>query len=298
VRTSSVAQVRQPIYNSSVGRWRPYRHHLRPLFEGLGVDPAGASDSAAPPAKTEIPELKGQSSIVLFARMLEPKQALGFKKLRVGRDRDGGYVQIDDFSEIDGALSFGIKDDASWDLEVAQRNIPVHQFDYTIDCAPVDHPLIHFHKLRIAEADAPDAACLDTLADTLLANSQRALLKIDIEGDEWGALGAASPRSLARFTQIACEFHDLGRLTNPVWYSRFFAVMKKLKEQFEVVHVHGNNYLPFMCMFNVLLPSVLEVTFANRAHYKFGETNEIFPTPLDRPNFPDAPDLHLGCFKF
>src|SRR6516164_3958050 len=38
VRTSSVAQVRQPIYQSSVGRWRPYREQLRPLLEELGVD--------------------------------------------------------------------------------------------------------------------------------------------------------------------------------------------------------------------------------------------------------------------
>jgi tetratricopeptide (TPR) repeat protein len=298
VRTSSIAQVRQPIYNSSVGRWRPYGKQLRPLFDGLGVDPVGDSDLSAAPDKSDIPQFNGQPSILVFARMLEPKQALGCKKLRVGRDRDGGYVLVDDFSGIDGALSFGIKDDASWDLDIAQRNIPVHQFDHTIDNPPMEHPLIHFHKVRIAETDSPDAACLDTLVDTLLANSKRALLKIDIEGDEWGMFGAASPRSLERFTQIACEFHDLGRLTNPVWYQRYFAAIKKLKEQFEVVHVHGNNYMTFMCMANVLLPAVLEVTFANRKHYRFGESNEIFPTPLDRPNFPDAPDLHLGCFKF
>ena len=39
VRTSSVAQVRQPIYRSSVGRWHPYRKQLRPLLAELGIDP-------------------------------------------------------------------------------------------------------------------------------------------------------------------------------------------------------------------------------------------------------------------
>ncbi|HEY7299492.1 MAG TPA: tetratricopeptide repeat protein [Xanthobacteraceae bacterium] len=298
VRTSSVAQVRQPIYKSSIGRWRPYRDQLRLLFEGLGIDPANDSEPSSASDRTESPQIQAQRAILAFARMLEPKKALGYEKVRVGRDRDGGYVLIEDFSQIDGAFSFGIKDDASWDLDIAQRNIRVHQFDHTVDRAPAEHALLEFHKLRIAEADAPDAACLDTLVDKLLANAQRALLKVDIEGDEWDMLGAASPRSLVRFTQIACEFHELGRLTNPVWYGRFFAVIEKLKEQFEIVHVHGNNYMPFMCMANVLLPATLEVTFANRRHYQFGETNEIFPTPLDRPNFPDAPDLHLGCFKF
>jgi hypothetical protein len=35
VRTASVAQVRQPIYRHSVGRWRPDPSILRPLIEGL-----------------------------------------------------------------------------------------------------------------------------------------------------------------------------------------------------------------------------------------------------------------------
>lgn len=40
VRTASVVQVRQPIYRSSVGRWRPDAATLRPLLAGLGLDDA------------------------------------------------------------------------------------------------------------------------------------------------------------------------------------------------------------------------------------------------------------------
>ena len=36
VRTASVAQVRRPLYQSSVGRWRRYEAHLAPLFDALG----------------------------------------------------------------------------------------------------------------------------------------------------------------------------------------------------------------------------------------------------------------------
>lgn len=36
VRTASAAQVREPIYNRSVGRWRVYERHLGPLFAELG----------------------------------------------------------------------------------------------------------------------------------------------------------------------------------------------------------------------------------------------------------------------
>lgn len=36
VRTASIAQVRQPIFTSSLERWRRYENHLGPLFEALG----------------------------------------------------------------------------------------------------------------------------------------------------------------------------------------------------------------------------------------------------------------------
>ncbi|MDE2515139.1 MAG: sulfotransferase [Rhodospirillales bacterium] len=40
VVTSSLWQVRQPLYATSVGRWRQYRDHLGPLLAGLGEAPA------------------------------------------------------------------------------------------------------------------------------------------------------------------------------------------------------------------------------------------------------------------
>lgn len=46
VRTASVAQVRQPIFKSSIGRWRRYEKHLGPLLEALGpyAPAAGGGD--------------------------------------------------------------------------------------------------------------------------------------------------------------------------------------------------------------------------------------------------------------
>jgi len=35
VKTRSNAQVRQPIYTSSIERWRPYETQLAPLFKAL-----------------------------------------------------------------------------------------------------------------------------------------------------------------------------------------------------------------------------------------------------------------------
>lgn len=37
VLTPSADQVRSPIYRTSVGRWRRFEHHLRPLIKSLGL---------------------------------------------------------------------------------------------------------------------------------------------------------------------------------------------------------------------------------------------------------------------
>lgn len=37
VRSASAAQVREPIYTRSVGRWRPFAEHLKPMFEAMGL---------------------------------------------------------------------------------------------------------------------------------------------------------------------------------------------------------------------------------------------------------------------
>lgn len=45
VTTASASQVRKPIYRSSVGRWRHYRHHLKPLADALHQPLPDGTDS-------------------------------------------------------------------------------------------------------------------------------------------------------------------------------------------------------------------------------------------------------------
>ena len=60
VRTASAAQVRRPIYRSSVGRWRAYEHLLGPLIEALAGAEAGPT--------VERPTGKGDSVVADLAR--------------------------------------------------------------------------------------------------------------------------------------------------------------------------------------------------------------------------------------
>ena len=51
VSTASAWQVRQPLYASSVGRWRNYAKHLGPLCAAIGIDPE--APTGTPPADIE-----------------------------------------------------------------------------------------------------------------------------------------------------------------------------------------------------------------------------------------------------
>jgi hypothetical protein len=139
---------------------------------------------------------------------------------------------------------------------------------------------------------------LDTLVAHFQPSAQKAVLKMDIERDEWPVFAATSVETLGRFSQIVCEFHGFQLLSEPGRYNYALTVITKLKMLFEVIHVHGINAYPLVNVSDVMLPRHLEVSLANRRHYRFEETDEIFPTELGQPNLPERPDLHLGCFKF
>jgi tetratricopeptide (TPR) repeat protein len=61
VRTSSLLQVRQPIYRTSVGRWRSYERFLQPLIEALNV-PDGAGRAGVGHGRGKPPDGIGRLS--------------------------------------------------------------------------------------------------------------------------------------------------------------------------------------------------------------------------------------------
>jgi hypothetical protein len=232
--------------------------------------------------------------------MLKPHAPLGKHKRRFGGPNDGGYVLIDDFSGIDHALSFGIDHNASWDLDLARRGIPVTQYDHTIDRSPSEHPRIAFVRKKIVPSEVGDETSTveAALQSAGIYHPASAIWKIDIEGDEWPVLGACDPTSLASFAQIVVEFHYFSNASNRAWLEAARETLRKITQRFAVIHVHGNNFGQFTVVTNVAFPQVLEVSFASRSRYEFGETDEVFPTSIDQPNDPRFPDLFLGSFRF
>lgn len=233
-------------------------------------------------------------------RLLRPHAVKGFNKARFGSPHDGGYVHLDDFRGVDTVFSLGIELNGSWDVDVAKRGMTVYQFDHTVDAPITDNARLIFARKKISTEAGPDKESLSSLVRRYDKHDAlpNILLKIDIENDEWPVFDTTPPEIISRFTQIIGEFHYFEGLAEPGWRQVFSRVIKKLANYYAVVHVHANNHAGFSNIGNVVVPNVLELTFANRKIYSFSETDEIFPGPLDAPNDPRRPDMHLGSFRF
>jgi hypothetical protein len=241
-----------------------------------------------------------QEEIKRTLRFLRPYAARGFRKARFGGPHDGGYILLDDFRGIDTAFSFGIENNASWDVEIAKRCVTVYQFDHTVEAPITGDERLVFSRKRICPEAGTESESLSSLVRQY--DKQNAcpnlILKIDIENDEWAVFDATPPDLLTRFSQIVGEFHYFQGFRDFDWRKLFHRVLNKLSGAYGIVHVHANNYAGFSNICNVVFPNVLEITFANRNIYSFSETDEIFPGPLDSPNDPSRLDMHLGSFRF
>lgn len=232
-------------------------------------------------------------------RLLTPRAAANSAKQRFGRDFDGGYIMLEDFKGAAVALSLGIKDDVSWDLDVARRGLEVFQFDHTIAALPETHERFHFNPLRIAATPADGSVSLEqafALADC--ADASPVILKMDIEGDEWAVLENVPDHILERCSQIIVEFHRMERLMEPESLLQARRVFEKLTSSFFLCHVHGNNCGNLVNVHNIVLPETLEMTFAKTGLYQSSDTQEVFPQKPDMPNQPGRADFFLGTFKF
>lgn len=216
---------------------------------------------------------------------------------RIGRANDGGYVMLDDFSHSRVAYSFGISDDVSWDMGMAERGLQVYMYDHTIDHLPYENPNFHYTKLGIGGSVSKDEPNLKTLSDFLKMNGHEnednMILKLDVEGAEWDFLAEIPLNMLAQFRQIVIEFHNLN---HPSLESQIIDSVRHISQVHQLVHIHANNHGGGRFIGTSFMPDVLEATYLNRDVYRFSPSQRMFPGSLDQPNCAERPDMLLGTW--
>lgn len=120
-------------------------------------------------------------------------------------------------------------------------------------------------------------------------NTGSIVIKIDIEGDEYGLLDQIKTSIVERKGQISTlvfELHDTD--ARRVEFEQF---VKEISELMPLVHIHGNNCRKLS---PDGLPTFVEVTFAHRD--LIGKSKVLnFPIDgLDFPNDPELPELEFS----
>ena len=147
---------------------------------------------------------------ILISFLTAPRSVVGRKKVRVGNNADGGYILLNDFSDIKIAYSLGISNYIEFDKGLADKGIDVYMYDHTINSLPYNNAKFHWFKKGLC-GNNNRKKNLMTLNEMLEQNGHlnesNMLLKIDVEGAEWEAYNELSEKILSKFKYIIGEFH-------------------------------------------------------------------------------------------
>ena len=121
---------------------------------------------------------------------------------------------------------------------------------------------------------------------------------MDIEGYEYEAISCINETNLNKFKILVIEFHHLEYSGIQLIYKIIKSAMEKLLKNFEIAHIHANNWKKKTKINNFKFPSNLEVTFLNKKFVITKENLTKLPHLLDRKNVPFKEDIILDDYWF
>jgi hypothetical protein len=234
--------------------------------------------------------------------------------LRIGNQNDGGYVvPLDAVLAARALASFGLSHNWTFERDFKAHNSGaiVHCYDHTVSLWTaflyslgqllrlvlqfrasalrraftwIDYIVffqkdgIHF-KQRISCDNQNNGATIKDVFDRLPTECP-VFVKMDIEGSEYSVLDDLLRHS-KDIVAIAMEFHDVDTIPGI-----FNSAVEKIKRDFYIVHIHGNN-LGGVTPFN--FPNAPEITFLNKRFFNSlpPPSSLKYPVPgLDSPNHP------------
>lgn len=243
-------------------------------------------------------------TLVSYLKVYDVRDENGSLELiRHGKDNDGGYiVATKSFTEAEALLGYGIADDNSFEDDFSLKyNKPSFGFDCGVSESKGKSEKFTFVRECIASDQFiyqnynsnQNVNSFSNQINKLKLENKKLFVKMDIEGAEYEAFTDIFKYS-KNITGIALEIH----LSDGVSRQKAVDLLKKLSDDFILIHVHGNNCCkPSFTTINSLgaIPDVLELSFIN----KFLTTNatlsenQSHPLKIDQPNVLDRPDVHF-----
>jgi hypothetical protein len=232
-----------------------------------------------------------------ISSLLQSIQAMAIREklIRVGPNRDGGYVVPEEIFAVDGLISPGVGFSNDFDTSLAEHGVPVLMIDHTVTKPPGGHESFRFRKMELSPFDSATEISLDS-AVAAMGAGQNLALQMDIEGSEWAVIGSTSQRTLDSFKVMVIEFHNFHKLvTSAIGLATAKNVFRKLLTSHGVAHAHVNNcckgfWRPVSgASRRVYTPSTFELTLVRRDSFHFTGHVAKLPSSLDWTNLAAKP---------
>tara|TARA_B100001175_G_C19486280_1_gene629964 strand:+ start:1024 stop:1824 length:801 start_codon:yes stop_codon:yes gene_type:complete len=238
------------------------------------------------------------------------------KLLRLGRNFDGGYLVCSDtLKKCENLVTLGVGDDISFeiDFEKKKNSKNIKLYDYTVNnllfikiifkyfrrlitfrtslnnfTYSIKNYLnflkflkkenVHLYKLRVVRKIKYHND-IDLRSIFKKINSNKNLLKIDIEGSEYEIINEIINYK-SKIKMLIIEFHWINKNKK-----LFIQSVKKLKKNFDIIHIHANNYRSKKNSDDIF--DVVELTMVNKKENQYHKNFRL--------NFP-IKKLDYECF--
>ena len=222
-----------------------------------------------------------------------------YSLIRIGNDDDGGYLLPDCLEDIRYCFSAGVGDKTSFEKHLKKFGIHSFLADFSVENNQSMKDF-DFEKKFIKSYNSETSWEINEWINKKVKteNKNNLLLQMDIEGSEYEVINSISEDNLSAFKILIIELHSLEYAGNHLLNQIINSSLKKLLKEFEIVHIHPNNWKKLTKINGFNLPSNLEVTFLNKKFVKKKVNIDTLPHQLDRKNVKQQPDIYLDQYWY
>lgn len=225
---------------------------------------------------------------------------VGVHMIRVGENRDGGYLVPDCMQSIKYCFSLGVDDLMHFEEDLYNK--------YGIKCFLADGSIKHISNLNknftftskfIGLGEKSKFISLSDYVNESIGlefknSNVELLLQMDIEGGEYEVLASESSDFFSRFSVIVLEFHQLQNFLLKEPIQMIDGVFNKLFENFSICHIHPHNGTGLIKYKGIEIPRCLEISLIRKDKIEKLRTDSILvPHPLDKKTISSKEDLIL-----
>ncbi|WP_297089113.1 FkbM family methyltransferase [uncultured Draconibacterium sp.] len=231
--------------------------------------------------------------VLKLIRRLHPKK-IDKELIRLGPEKDGGYILPNDFKGINACFSPGVDNKYQFELDCLSIGMKIFLADKSVNPPEVNNKDFHFLKKYIGPYSDEDYITMDDWVNSSNANDKDLLLQMDIEGAEYASILNMSSYLLNRFRIIIIEFHGLDRLWDKEFFKFVSPVFDKLLLNHNCVHIHPNNWGRVSKIKGINIPTLMEFTFLRKDRFEDLGYVGSFPNELDKDNDPSRESVLLS----